>query len=351
VNYFYRGLSVILIIVLMIILNYLLRSRLLAMVMRPVSIQSFALGTLIQITAYGRNAKKAVDEAVRMLGALDDQMSYYKKDSDVTQINRNAGLEPQIVGLATYAVIKKAVYYSKLSDGAIDLTVRPLINLWGIGGKDAKIPTEPEIKKALALVNYQNIEWNDGSRSIRLTRPHQCLDLNCIAKGFATDEVKRILKQYQIKKALINLGGNIYAHGAKPDGSPWQIGIQHPFKPRGNYLGYLSLTDRSVVTSGGYEKFFSIVGHQYHHIIDPKTGYPVDNGIISTTVISKHSIDGDALTTCLYVMGVTSGLKLIESLPDVAAIIITEERRIYGNKQIRDQFILTDNEYRWERSV
>jgi thiamine biosynthesis lipoprotein len=313
----------------------------------PVFVQSFGLGTVIQITASGPNAQAALEEAVLRVGQIDDQTSYFKKESEISRINQNAGLTFQSVSPDTYTVIKKAVHYSQLSYGALDLTIRPLVNLWGIGHKNARLPDASEINAALTLVNYRDIELYENCHSIRLSHPKQCLDLGCIAKGFAADEVKKVLEKHRVKSALINLGGNIYALGRKPNQTPWKIGIQHPFQPRGNYLGFLSLKDQSAVTSGDYEKFFTLGNHHYHHIIDPQTGYPVDNGIISTTIISHYSIDGDALTTCLFVMGIAKGLKFIETFKDVAALIITKELKIYGTKQLKKQLTITDNQFSW----
>lgn len=312
-----------------------------------VSTQSFGLGTIIQITAYGSNADEAVERAVNTIGGIDDKMSYYKSDSDISNINLNAGVSFQNVCDETYYVIKRAVDYSKLSKGAIDLTVRPLINLWGIGSTDVKIPTDAEIKDALGLVNYNDIEFNDDNKSIKLKNKNQSVDVNCIAKGFAADEVKRVLEENGIQNAIVNLGGNVYAHGCNPDGSAWRIGIQNPIKQRGCFLGFLDVKNKSVVTSGDYEKFYLYNNEKYHHIMNPKTGYPVKNKIVSATIISNHSIDGDALTTCIYVMGVENGLKFIENFNNIDAIIVTDDYKVYGTDNITNFFNITDEDFTW----
>lgn len=311
------------------------------------STQSFGLGTVIQITAYGKNADEAIDEAVNTIGDIDDKMSYFKTESDICRINANAGLSFQNVSEETYYVIKQAVYYSELSNGAIDLTVRPALNLWGIGSDNVKIPDKKLIEDTLKLVNYKDIECNDDNKAIMLKKKGQSIDVNCIAKGFAADEVKRVLEKHNIKSAMINLGGNVLAHGCNPDGLPWRVGIQSPKAQRGKYIGFLNVKNKSVVTSGDYEKFFMYNGEKYHHIINPKTGYPVKNKIISTTIISEYSIDGDALTTCLYVMGVEKGLKFMQYVGNIDAIIITEENKVYGTDNMKKYFTITDEEFSW----
>lgn len=312
---------------------------------KPVFIQSFALGTVIQISSYGNNGREAMEEAVMEIGDIDDRMSFYKEDSDISKINQNAGGEFQKVSDQTYFVLKRAVDYSILSKGAIDLTVRPITNLWGIGSENPQIPDKEVIDETLKLVNYKDIEFDSMQKAVRLKKTGQSIDVNCIAKGFAADEAKRILLKHKIKHAVINLGGNVVVIGSKLEGTPWRIGIQHPAKDRGNYIGFIDVIDKSIVTSGDYEKFFMYNNEKYHHIIDSRTGYPVKNKIISTTVISEYSIDGDALTTCLYVLGVNEGLKFIECIKDVDAIVITEDKAVYTTERLKKSFIITDREF------
>jgi thiamine biosynthesis lipoprotein len=309
------------------------------------SVQSYGLGTIIQITAYGEEAEAALDEAIDKIGEIDDLMSYFKENSDISRINSTAGVHYQNVSKETYEVIKKAVYYSKISNGAIDITIRPVLDLWNIGSKDAKVPDKDDIIENLKLVNYNDIEFADDYKAIRLANEKQKIDVNCIAKGFAADEVKKVLVRHGIKNAMINLGGNVYGHGSKMDGSMWRVGVQHPLKPRGNYVGILSVKDKSVVTSGDYEKYFMHNGKKYHHTIDTKTGYPIDNNIVSTTIVSDYSIDGDALTTCLYGMGVEEGLNFAKSIKGIEAIIVTEDKKVYITDGLKDNFNLTDSEF------
>jgi thiamine biosynthesis lipoprotein len=150
---------------------------------------------------------------------------------------------------------------------------------------------------------------------------------------------------FNIESALIDLGGNIYVHGAKPDGTPWNVGVQDPFKPRGEYIGILKLGDKSIVTSGSYEKYFVKDGEMFHHIIDPRTGYPANSRIVSATIISDDSLDGDGLSTGVYILGVEKSMKLIESLTGIDAIFVTEDRRVYATSGITNNFILTNDDF------
>jgi FAD:protein FMN transferase len=317
----------------------------------PMIKQFYTLGTIIQLKVYGDNDEKAIDEAIAKLNEIDDKMSVFKDYSEVSNINKSAGISPCKVSEDTYLVIKKAVEYSKLYDGVFDPTIRPIVSLWGINTKNSKIPEASEIKSDIKLINYKDIILNDKVRSIKLKYKNQAIDLGGIAKGFAADEVKNILIKNKIENAIIDLGGNIYVLGNKTDGALWNVGIQDPLKARGEYVGIVSAADKSIVTSGNYERYFMNEGKRYHHIIDPSTGYPSENGVISVTVISDYSINGDALTTCAYVMGLDKGLKLIGSIKGTDAIFITEDKKIYATPGIKDTFKLTNEEYTYENSI
>lgn len=313
--------------------------------------QFYTLGTIIQLKVHGNNAEKAIDESIEKLNEIDDKMSVFKESSEVSIINSKAGISSCAISEDTYFVIKRAVAYSKLSNGAFDPTIRPVVDLWGINTEHARIPKVHEIKNDMRLIDYRDIISNDKYKSIKLRNENQSMDLGAIAKGFAADEVKKILIANNIKNAIIDLGGNIYALGNKPDGTLWNIGIQDPIKECGEYIGIVSVQNKSVVTSGNYERYFMKEGKRYHHIINPATGAPSENGIISATVISEYSIDGDALTTCVYVMGIEKGLQLIESIKDAEAIFITKDKKVYATTGIRDTFKLTNEEYTYKNKL
>lgn len=305
----------------------------------------YVLGTLINLRAYGNKAEEAVNKAFEKLNYIDDKMSAFKENSEISKINFGAGINAETVSSDTYFVVKKSVEYSKILEGTFDPTVRPLVKLWGIGTKEEKIPQRSEIDKTLKLVNYNDVILEESNSSIKLKQEKQALDVGGIAKGFAADEVRDIFIKNNIKSALIDLGGNIFALGNKPDNTSWKVGIQNPFKPRGEFIGILSVKDKSIVTSGNYERYFVEGGKRFHHIMDPRTGYPSESEIISATIISDNSIDGDGLSTGIYILGVEKSLNIIETIHGVEAILITEDKKVYTTSGINEIFILTDEEF------
>lgn len=311
----------------------------------PTLRQFYALGTVIQLKAYGSKSNKAIEEATHRLNIIDDKMSLFKKNSEVSDINENAGISSCKVSEDTYFVVKKAVEYSKLSEGTFDPTIGPITSLWAIGTAKARIPDKTLINSALKLVNYKDIILNEKDYTVKLKSIGQKIDIGGIAKGYAADEVRNILKANKIKSALIDLGGNIFALGKKPDGTRWNIGVQNPFDERGESIGFISVEDKSVVTSGNYERYFIANEKKFHHIIDPITGYPSNSKIISATIISEHSIDGDGLSTGIYIMGLHKSISLIESIKNVDAIFITEDKEIYITSGIMNHFKLTNKEF------
>jgi thiamine biosynthesis lipoprotein len=311
----------------------------------------YSLGTVIQLRVYGSNGERAIDEAMKRLSDIDDKMSVFKENSDVSMINKKAGISTHQVGADTYFVIKKAVEYSKLSEGTFDPTIRPLVSLWRIGSNNPRIPSKNEITENLKLVNYEDIILSEEDNSIGLKYAKQAIDVGGIAKGYAADEVKKIFNNYKIKSALIDLGGNIFALGKKPDSTLWRVGIQNPFNNRGEYVGLISVENKSIVTSGNYERYFMKNGKTYHHIIDPKTGYPSESEVISATIISNYSIDGDGLSTGVYIMGLEKSIKIIEALKGVDAIFITRNKEIYTTSGITDEFIVTNDEFTLKNNI
>ncbi|MDS0526466.1 FAD:protein FMN transferase [Clostridium sp. SHJSY1] len=305
----------------------------------------FVLGTIIYLKAFGKNAEKAINEAIECLINIDDKMSVFKDNSEISRINKNAGISSQVVSKDTFYLIDKSIKYSELLEGTFDPTIKPLVSLWGIGTKSQRIPSNADIKDKLALVNYKDIILNRNDNSIALKRQNQSIDVGGIAKGYAADEVITIFKKYSIKSALIDLGGNIFVLGTKDNDSFWNVGIQNPFGTRGEYIGILSLKDKSIVTSGNYERYFTKGNDRFHHIIDPHTGYPSKSRIISATIISDKSLDGDGLSTGVYIMGVEKSLNIIESLDGIDAIFITEDKNIYLTSGINANFKLSNDEF------
>lgn len=287
-----------------------------------------ALGTINAIAAYGKNGKEAVNAAYKRVVEIDDRMSAFKDDSDVMKINHNSGIRAQKVNIDTFNLLKRSLEFSSSFKGAFDITIRPLTSLWGIGKKLNYIPPKEEIEKAISLVNYQDLLLDEENCTAYLKREGQAIDLGGIAKGYAADEAKRILLQYEIKDALINLGGNIVALGDNPEGQPWNIGIQNPLSATGNYIGTVKVTNKTIVTSGSNEQFFIKDGVRYHHIIDPYTGYSANKKLLSVTVICESSTDADALTTAFFVLDISEAIPMLRKI-NAEAIFIMENQDIY----------------------
>lgn len=307
--------------------------------------QFYVLGTIISLKVYGNKAEKAIIEAVTKLYEIDDKMSVFKESSEISAINKRAGISPVNVSEETFYVVEKAVNYSVLSMGTYDPTIRPVIDLWGFGRGKHLIPDNKTLTSKLQLVNFKDILLDKKAGTIMLRQEGQSLDLGGIAKGYAADAVSYVLRKNRIKKAIIDLGGNIYAYGKRPDNSLWSIGIQDPLNNTGVYIGAIQASNKSVVTSGNYERFFTSGGKRYHHIIDPRTGYPAESGIISSTIISDHSIDADGLSTPTLIMGLENSTNLVNLVPGVDAAFITEDKSLYVTSGLKDSFKLFDPSY------
>lgn len=313
----------------------------------------FAMDTIMTIRVFGdRSAKKAMNKAIDRIKEIEKHMSSTYKDSDVFKINKAAGVEPVKVNDDTFYVIKKALEYGQLSDGALDITVRPIVELWGITSDNPRVPSKEEIDEKLALVDYRKVVLDEENKTVFLEEKGMGIDLGAIAKGYAADEAVRILREAGVKNALLNLGGNVITIGGNPDGRPWRIGIQDPRSQETGepHFAIVGIADATVVSSGDYERYIEEVyektGERYHHIFDPKTGYPADKGLIASTIISSSSIDADALSTILFIMGYEEGFKLIEKLDNVEAIAVTANKEVYITEGLKGSLIQSNDNYR-----
>lgn len=295
-----------------------------------------ALGTVNTIRVTGEESGDALRPAIARVHEIESRMSAFLPESDLGRLAESAGKSPAEISPDTFALLEKAKHYAQLSGGAFEPTIRPLTKLWGIGKKACFVPSEEEIAAAMSLVNWRSLQLKSGCRAY-LEKPGQAVDLGGIAKGYAADEVRRILLENGVASAMINLGGNISAVGSRPDGSPWRIGVQNPFAPRGEFLGTLEVRDRTVVTSGVYERYFYRDGVRYHHILDPRTGKPVRNGLMSVTAVCGSSADADALTTALFVLGPQAGAPLLRQ-SGADAIFVFEDYSFAATSGLRNSF-------------
>ena len=306
----------------------------------------FLMGTVCIITLYNGEAQEIFDGAFSVIEKEDLLMSLQKGNSELSKINNSAGLESVAVSEDTYNVVSSALYYSELTHGAFDPTVAPLVELWDIGSDfEGVLPDPDSIERIKKLTDYSKLEMLSDNR-IYLESREMKIDLGAIAKGYIADKVKDYLLSRNVERGIINLGGNIVVLGSKPENKPWKIGIQNPFESRGNHIGIVEVKDKTIVTSGIYERFFMADGKRYHHILDPKTGYPVDNDLASVTIISDTSIDADALSTSLFVLGVETGLELIETIKNAEAVYITKDKKVIYSSGAQDLFTLYDDNYK-----
>lgn len=294
------------------------------------------LGTVVTGKVYGENSKEALEEAFIRAKDIEKIMSAKLSDSELTKVNKNAYNKEVKISEDLYFVIEKALYYSELTEGTFDSSIGKLIDLWGIGTDNEKIPEEEEINLLKGKKNYKNVVLNKENSTIRFLNEDIKLDLGAIAKGYVADEMKKIIcDKYKIKKGILNLGGNVMTIGSKNENEKWKVGITNPLNIE-DVLAVLKVEEKTVVTSGNYERYFIKDNVRYHHILNPDTGYPAEEGVISTTIITKNSIDADALSTATYILGKDKGLSLIESLKEVEAIFVDNEGKIIKTSGIND---------------
>ncbi|GFP74445.1 FAD:protein FMN transferase [Clostridium fungisolvens] len=298
------------------------------------------MDTIMHLTAYGPNASKAIDEAFKRVDEIEKIASSSIETSDVNKINEAAGKEYVKVHPEIVKIIKTSIEYSKISNGAFDITVSPLIKLWGIGTDEERVPADSEIKDKLALVGYKNISINESDNSVKLMKAGMAIDLGGVAKGFTADEIVKVFKKYGVNSAIINLGGSsIYTLGVKPDKTLWSVAIQNPRKEKneGN-IGIVKLNQGALSTSGDYQRFFIKDGKRYHHILDPFTGYPADAGVMSDTIRIDSNIPdcnmlADILTKVTFVSGVDKGMKIIDSIEGISCMAVTTDFKIYKSSK------------------
>lgn len=316
----------------------------------PVSKSELLLGTACRITMYDQQSEHLFDKAFQRIADIEQDMSVHSSTGSIAAVNVSAGLhKPVKISSDSLQVLLEAVDIAQRSGGAFDPTIGPLVNLWGIGTDSAKIPDKESITEAMHLIDYKKIQIDSQENSVYLPEKGMSIDLGGIAKGFAADEVREILKENGVSSAIINLGGNVLTVGAKPDGSAWKIGIQNPESTRGAFIIIVSLVDKAVVTSGVYERFFIEGEKRYHHILDTSTGYPVENNLMSMSIISEDSFLADALSTAAFSLGLEKGLDFIEEFPGIEAIAITSDRNIHVTSGIKEGLIpiqVTDDSFK-----
>jgi hypothetical protein len=265
---------------------------------KKVSKDIFAMDTYMTVTAYGKNAENGVNKAVDEINRLETVLSAEKQESDIYKLNETGS---GTLSTDTKNIVSKALEINKTTNGAFDISIYPLMVKWGFTTQKYNVPSKNEISKLLKDVDSSKIIFDEKSGNIKL-KENMKIDLGGIAKGYTSNRVMQIFKECGVKSGLVSLGGNVQALGTKTDGTAWQIAIENPDKSS-DYIGVVSVKDKAVITSGGYERYFEKNGKTYHHILDPETGYPAESGVKSVTIVSDDGTLADALSTSLFVMG------------------------------------------------
>jgi thiamine biosynthesis lipoprotein len=298
--------------------------------------------TVVSITVLTDSEKKAslvIDDAYKELDKLADLLNFYSENSEISYVNKNAGVKPVKVSQETYDIVKKALFVSDNTDGTFDITIGPVVKLWDF--KNKRLPDAKELKEKLKTVGYKNIILNEKDRTIFIKKKGVQIDLGGIIKGFAADKIVLFLKNRGIKAGIIAVGGDIKTFGMRPDGKPWTIGIQNPRQTSKDdeIIGIVKLgPEMAISTSGDYEKYFLLNGKRYHHLLDPKTGYP-SNKNRSVTIISHESALSDAFATAIFLIDAEKGIKILKSL-GLEGIIIDKDGKIFITDGINDRLTL-----------
>lgn len=299
--------------------------------------QIFAMDTVMNFTVYGDKREAALKAASEKINALDAQLSTTKSDSEVSKLNDSAGSFVQVSDVVL-TQLKTALMVSERSGGAYDITILPLMKLWGFDTDKAHVPPAAEIDASKVLIDYKKIELSGASVKLR---QGTSLTLASIAKGYTSQTLIDMFRSMGVKSAVVSLGGNVQTLGNKPDGSKWRVGIQDP-KNTSSFVGVLETGETAVVTSGGYQRFFDENGKRYHHILDPKTGYPAENGLISVSIICPDGTLADALSTTLFVLGKDRAVEYWQSNSGFEMVLVTDDGKVTATYGLKGVFSLAD---------
>ena len=295
----------------------------------PVQGTFFAMDTVMDFTIYGESG--LIDQSESLIASLESLVSVTDTGSELYAINQTGS--GTLTGKAS-SLMEQALEICRRTDGALDLSIYPIVRAWGFTTGSYQVPDEAEIQALLPLVDYRKIQYDAADGDVTLPEGMK-IDLGSVAKGYAGQLVAQMLREHGVQSALLNLGGNVQTVGAKPDGSPWQIGIK-------DAMMVLSVEDQAVVTSGGYERYFEQDGQTYWHIMAPSTGHPADSGLISVTIVGDEGVVCDGLSTALFVMGLEKAADLWAQSCDFEAVFVTASGEVYITEGLQDRFALTE---------
>ena len=293
-----------------------------------------AMGTVHTVTIFDAEGPEAASDARAYLLDLHGAWSCFMEDSLVSRINQAAGRQPVAVDEDTFEVLRQAKRYGRFTEGAFDVTVGPLADLWRRAMEERQLPGDKAVWQALALVNFANVTLDEEAHTVLLEKAGQRIDLGGIAKGYAVNELRKRLRRHGVRRALLDLGGTVAALGC---GLP--VGIRDPFRPDGAPMGTLMLEDRIAVTSGVYERFAYMDGYRYHHVVDPRTGYPSKSGLVSVTLVGENGGALDAFATAALILGMEKSAPMLAE-QGMDAVFVTEQGQVFVTRGLKRQFHL-----------
>lgn len=295
----------------------------------------FMLGSPFEVTAVASDTIKAneyIDVAVAEVKRIEYLISDWIPTTQISEINRNAGIQPVKVDAEVFELVERAIKISQITNGAFDISYASMDKIWKFDGSMKVMPTDEAIKKSVAKIGYKNIILNQKELTIFLKLEGMKLGLGGIGQGYIADKVKDLLFSKGCLSGIINVSGDINAWGKQPDGKPWTVGIVNPLN-KNKIFATFPIEDSAVETSGSYEKYVIFNGIRYSHIIDPRTGYPA-NGVVSVSVFAKQTEIADALATGIFVLGVEVGLDLVNQIKGVECIIVDDKGKIHSSNGI-----------------
>jgi len=295
------------------------------------------MGTIIQLSIQHNHANVILDEIIDRLKRYEKRFSAHDSASELMEVNNNAGLKQVKVNPSLYELIKIGKIHSSAPNSSLNIAIGPLVNAWRIGFEDAKVPSQRMIQTLLSKTQVRNIILDDQNQTVFLKQKGMFIDLGALAKGYIADLLIHDLESLNVSSALINLGGNVMTYGISPNRKDgyWRIGIQHPFLPRGNYIAILKALNQSVVTSGIYERTFTMNNQTYHHILDPNTGYPIKTEVAGLTIVSEKSVDGEIWTGRLFGQTPHQIIDTLNQLKDIEGIIITKNSELLYTESLK----------------
>ncbi len=294
---------------------------------------AFFLDTIVSVTVYSEDDAEVLGDCLDACAQYEKIFSRTDPDSELYALNASGSAE---VSEHLLSLLETSLFYSELSGGRFDPTMGAVSAAYGFSSESPTVPPAETISEMLSHTGYEKIEIV-GSR-VTLGDSEAVLDLGAIAKGYIADRLAELLREKGVQSAIIDLGGNILCLGSKPDGSDFKVGIQYPYRGSDKIITSVPISDMSVVTSGVYQRYFEHDGQIYHHLLDPKTGYSINNGLISVSIIGEKSVDCDALSTSVFSMGLDKGMELINSTDGVWAVFITEDMDIHYSEGFAERF-------------